>query len=79
MLPTLLVIHRNDPCGQAVSFGATGGFSEELPEGTVRTSLSPQRGEGLRVRGGDDCGVDEAGAFVLFSPLTPALSPLRGS
>src|SRR5829696_4514528 len=42
-----------------------------------QTSLSPQRGEGLRVRGDGHASPREANATT-FPPLTPALSPLRG-
>jgi len=41
-------------------------------------SLSPQRGEGLRVRGDESRDPLLAGNVVPASPLTPALSPLRG-
>jgi hypothetical protein len=42
----------------------------------ARASLSPRRGEGLRVRGGQASRPTDANAQTK-SPLTPALSPLR--
>jgi hypothetical protein len=48
----------------------------DVPSVTIPASLSPQRGEGMRVRGEDDEGV---GLFTAsLNCLTPALPPLRG-
>src|SRR5438067_172319 len=45
---------------------------------TVPASLSPQRGEGLRVRGDAAEKLCNESTLENFPPLTPALSPLRG-
>ena len=49
-----------------------------ITAGAQQASLSPQRGEGLRVRGDAVRGPAEHERAGLFPPLTPALSPLRG-
>jgi hypothetical protein len=66
---------KND-CGKPAKthdFAKKEGFWPMSP-----ASLSPPRGEGLRVR--DDAGnrFGNGERFVTFPPLTPALSPLRG-
>src|SRR5436190_16514284 len=43
-----------------------------------QTSLSPQRGERLRVRGGQAERLSRSLSASSFPPLTPALSPLTG-
>ena len=44
----------------------------------MRASLSRQRGEGMRVKGGWSEHFSKDEGTTTFPPLTPALSPLRG-
>src|SRR5882672_7229689 len=60
---SLVTLHQlpTEPSASGSSSAATG------------ASLSPQRGEGLRVRGDDDRGTTPRGRPPTFPPLTPAL------
>jgi len=52
--------------------------AQSFRSATLQTSLSPQREEGMRVRGGSFMGGGHHVRLATFPPLTPTLSPLRG-